>query len=102
MGAGAAWSVERPTQVMILRFMGARPSSGSVLTAGSWLWILLPLPHSHSAPPPLKNKHYKKIIFKEGREGGCPGYNPHRKPGFPTHWLGRVEGGKPRFLPTGG
>ena len=37
-GAWVAQSVERPTsaQVMILRFVGSSPTSGSVLTAQSW------------------------------------------------------------------
>ena len=50
-------------QVMILRFSGSSPASGSVLTAQSLelLWILclplsLPLPRSWSASQSLKNK----------------------------------------------
>ena len=69
-GAWVAQSVERPTsaQVMISRFVGSSPTSGSVLTAQSLelLWILcLPL----SVPPlfvlslSLKNKHLEKKNF---------------------------------------
>ena len=56
-GAWVAQSVKRPTsaQVMISRFVGSSPVSGSVLTAQSLellrilcLPLSLPLPHSHS------------------------------------------------------
>ena len=48
-GASVAQSVERPTlaKVMILRFMGSSPTSGSALTAQNLLGILSP---SLSAP----------------------------------------------------
>ena len=50
-----AQSVEHPTsaQVMILRFVGSSPASGSVLTAQSLELASESLSPSLSAPPPL-------------------------------------------------
>ena len=55
-GAWVAQLVECPTsaQVMISRFMGSSPTSGSVLTAHSLEPALDSVSPSLSAPPPLK------------------------------------------------
>ena len=54
-GAWEAQSVEHPTsaQVMILRFVGSSPASGSVLTARSLEPASDSVSPSLSAPPPL-------------------------------------------------
>ena len=71
-GPWVAHSVERPTsaQVMISRFVGSSPASGSVLTARSLEPALDSVSPSLSAPPPLmlclplsfKNKLRKKML----------------------------------------
>ena len=77
-GAWVAQSVKRPTsaQVMISRFVGSSPTSGSVLTAQSLEPVSDSVSPSLSAPPPLvlslrlKNKQIlnKETLRKAGRE----------------------------------
>ena len=56
-GAWVAQSVKRlsSAQVVISRFMGSSPTSGSMLTAQSLLQILCPSPAPSLEAPPLKN-----------------------------------------------
>ena len=68
-GAWVAQSVKHPTsaQVMILRFMGSRPASGSVLTAQSLEPASDSVSPSLCAPPLLMlclkiNKNIKKFF----------------------------------------
>ena len=67
-GAWVVWSVKPPTsaQVMISQFVSSSPTSGSLLSAQSLLQILcpplsLPLPCSHSLPPPKKK--FKNVRY---------------------------------------
>ena len=67
-GTWVAQSVKHPTsaQVMISRFMGLSPTSGSLLSWRSPLWLLCPCLSSLSAPPLLTHSLSKinKYILK--------------------------------------
>ena len=80
-GTWVAQSVKHPTsaQVMISRFVGSSPVSGSVLTTqpgacfGFCVSLSLPLPHSCSVSLCLRNKYTLKKFKKRNRIAGSYG-----------------------------